>query len=170
MYIYRVANDERMQSNDECRSRGKRRIGGVETNGRAGPDEQSSEKCIAETRPETRAERKKDETLSAGRYNSRASSETKAELRQRRESSRNRRKARAKTQGMTEESSSSCSALSYIESATAVVVLLAESDLQKHANVRRKRRTPSASSAAYSSSSRELLHMTRAFDNKAYIF
>ena len=59
-----------MQSRDECRSSGERRRGDAETRGRAGPEEQSSEKCRAETRDqtrETRAERSRDETLSAGR-------------------------------------------------------------------------------------------------------
>ena len=60
-------------------------------------------------------------------------------------------------------------ALLYRESATAVVVLLVESDLQEHANGRRKRRTSSVPSAVHSSSTCTRLHKTRACDNIAYI-
>ena len=89
-----------MQSRYECRSRGERRRGDVETRGRAELEEQSSEKCIAETRDQTRDESRE----------SREPAETRIVSKQ-------RCKARAKTRAMTAKCSSSCGALYYIEKA-----------------------------------------------------
>ena len=115
----RVANDERMKSRDEYKSRGERRRDDAETRGRVEPEEQSSEKCRAETRDESREQSAgRDETLSAardemqsaGRDESRAPAEMRIVSKQ-------RRKARAKTRAMTAKCSSSCGALRYIERA-----------------------------------------------------
>ena len=103
-----------MQIRDECRS--------AETRGRAGPEEQSSEKCRAETRPETRAERAERRQ----RRDAECRQRRDAERRQRRKQSAGRDENRLETETHSESEntsndsqkcSSSCGALCYIERA-----------------------------------------------------
>ena len=106
--------------------------------------EQTETKAQQRREQSERADRDETHRGSAGRVESRAAAKTK--------------RVSKETQSDRENTSNDSLKLElvrraflYRESATAVVVLLVESDLQEHASGRRKRRTSSASSAAHSS-------------------